>query len=256
MDASSDQYDYEFGVALDAGRKRSQSPNQDSAEVVQADPMISHPPLLLLADGMGGHRGGEVASRIVVDVFKWQFKQNRHPADYPSLLEECAKKAHIAVRVHGTQDENLAHMGSTVVAVVLEEGKIHLLNDGDSRTYIMRGNKMMQVSQDQSWAAEQVRAGLLAPQAALNHPGRNRLNMAITAQRPEIKPFTAQATVEPEDTLLLCSDGLWSVVPESLVRAVLAEFSPQAAAQRLVSLANQCRGPDNISVIVARRRDR
>jgi protein phosphatase len=239
---------YEFGSALDRGQKRKDEPNQDSLGLV----LHPYPPLLVVADGMGGHSGGTVAGKMVVDVFREQYLKTPHPAAYPALLETCARKAHYAVRVYGAQQRSLANMGSTVVAVVIHNEQVHLVNVGDSRAYILRENRVLQISQDQSWVADQVRAGLLTPQQALKHPKRNRLSMAINAKRDRIEPYLTSTPLEPEDIIILCSDGLWGAVPENLL-FVAAELPPQEAAEKLVALANRSFGPDNISIIIARR---
>jgi protein phosphatase len=101
--------------------------------------------------------------------------------------------------------------------------------------------------------ALQVRAGLLTEDEARTHPSRNRLNMAITARRPEIKSYLARETLEENDIIVLCSDGLWGVVPETLIWAAATELPPSVAVKKLISLANRRQGPDNISVIIARR---
>jgi serine/threonine protein phosphatase PrpC len=244
---------YEFGSACDAGRKRKDEPNQDAVELVLPDGRYGDfPPLLLVADGMGGHLGGALASQLVIDVFREQYVHFKHPASYPKLLDLCVKKAHDAVRVRGAQDPRLSSMGSTVVAIVIHDRRVHLLNVGDSRAYIFRGEKSIQISQDQSWVEEQVRAGLLTPEQARGHPKRNRLNMSITAKRTSIQPFSIEFALEPNDIILLCSDGLWSTIPESLIWAAVNELPPQEAADKLVSLANSSQGPDNISVVIAR----
>ena len=253
MNTSQESPQYEFGFACDVGRKRKGEPNQDALDVVLGSPSNWHPPLLIVADGLGGHRGGAVASQLVIQVFRQQFKQTSHPTEYAQLLELCARKAHMAVQVHGAQDSNLFNMGSTVVAVVLEEKQLHLLNVGDSRAYLLRGQRIIQLSEDQSWVGEQVRAGLLTPQQALKDSRRNRLNMAITAKRTEIKTYAMEIALEPDDIILLCSDGLWGVVPETLIWAAASELAPQVAAEKLVALANSSKGPDNISVIIAQR---
>lgn len=253
MDIFQQSVRFEFGSACDVGRKRKGEPNQDVVEVILADASDSrHPPLLMVADGLGGHRGGSTASQLVVQVFKQQFKQSPHPTNYSKLLEICARKAHMAVRVIGSQDLTLSNMGSTVVAVVLEEKQIYLLNVGDSRAYILRGGNIIQISQDQSWVATQVRSGLITQHEALKHAKRSQLNMAITAKRPEIKPYSTEKNLEQNDIVVLCSDGLWGVIPESLIWAVASELQPQVAADKLVALANNSHGPDNISVIIAR----
>ena len=245
---------FDFGFACDVGRKRRREPNQDAAEVVLPDPDERwHPPLLLVADGLGKYMGGSKASQLVAKTFKQEFKQAQHPTDYLYLMEKCVQAAHQEIRAYGAKDPNLAFMGSTVVAVTLDAEQLYLLNVGDSRAYIMRDRKTLQVSQDQSWVAAQVRAGVLTKQETDAHPSRNRLTMAITAKRPEIKSFKTIEKLEPHDTVLLCSDGLWGVVPETLIHAAATEMPPQVAADKLVALANQSEGPENIAVIIARR---
>jgi serine/threonine protein phosphatase PrpC len=113
--------------------------------------------------------------------------------------------------------------------------------------------EMMQLNFDHSVVADQVRAGLITPLQARLHPRRNRLTQSITPKRKEIRPFHNQVPFEEDDTLILCSDGLWGVVPEAILQAIAMELPPQQAAEKLVSLANQNGGPDNISVIIARR---
>jgi len=253
VDTHQKRVQFEFGFACDAGRKRKGEPNQDAAEVILPNATDHwHPPLLIVADGMGKYFGGSLASQLVVKTFKQVFKQAQHPTNYLPLMERCAEIAHEAIRTQGAKDPRLALMGSTVVAVTLEARRLFSLNVGDSRAYILRDRKILQVSQDQSWVAAQVRAGVLTEQEARIHPNRNRLMMAITAKRTEVKSYTAEENLEPRDIVLLCSDGLWGVVPETLIRAAAMELPPQVAADKLISLANSSRGPDNISVIIAR----
>lgn len=245
---------YDIGSACDVGIKRSGEPNQDALEVVLPDPRGKwHLPLLMVADGLGKHFGGAIASKLVIQAFKQEFLNAAHPTDYLALLERCARTAHEAVRTRGAQDPKLANMGSTLVAVTFDQNHLYLVNVGDSRAYILRGKNILQVSQDQSWVALQVRAGLLTEDEARTHPSRNRLNMAITARRPEIKSYLARETLEENDIIVLCSDGLWGVVPETLIWAAATELPPSVAVKKLISLANRRQGPDNISVIIARR---
>lgn len=254
MDIDLERDHFAFGFACDIGRKRRGEPNQDAVAVVlPAANEPWHPPLLLVADGLGRYYGGTLASQTVVSVFKQVFKQSQHPTEYLSLMERCVQAAHQEVRSQGTKDAKLALMGSTIVAVILEAQRLFVLNVGDSRAYILRERETLQVSQDQSWAAAQVRAGVLTETEARAHPNRNRLTMAITAKRPKIESYSTEEKLESHDVVLLCSDGLWSVVPETLIRAAATELPPQVAADKLVALANNSKGPDNISVIIARR---
>jgi PPM family protein phosphatase len=248
------QVQYEFGLACDIGRVRKDGPNQDTAAVVLPQPGEPwHPPLLLVADGLGRYQGGALASQTVVNAFTQAFEQSQHPADYPALMKRCVRIAHRQVRDLGERDAALALMGSTIAAVTLHEESLFVLNVGDSRAYLLDEERIRQVSQDHSWAAAQERAGLLTEAEARTHPNRNRLTMAITAKRTKIEMYCAEEKLEPNDVILLCSDGLWSVVPLTLIRAVAAELPPQVAADKLVSMANSSAGPDNISVVIARR---
>jgi protein phosphatase len=257
MDNSQQLESFEFGYACDVGRMRKGEPNQDAVEVVLSNtPNSQLPPLLIVADGLGGHRGGSTASKLVIQIFKEEFLQAQYSTNYLQLLQTCARKAHMTVQKLGSHDPSLSDMGSTVVAAVMEKKRISLLNVGDSRAYLLRGSKIIQISQDQSWVATQVRSGLLTKEEAFKHPNRSRLNMAISAKRSEIIPYTTEKLLEPNDIIILCSDGLWGVIPESIIFAVASELQPQVAADKLITLANNSQGPDNISVIIARQFNR
>jgi protein phosphatase len=208
-----------------------------------------------VADGLGGYKGGATASQLVIRVFEEGFKKEQHPTDYVGLLSKCVYEAQAAVRAYGAREISLSEMGSTVVAVVLDEPYLHELNVGDSRAYILRGDNLFQISQDQSWVSAMVRAAALTPQEALHHPRRNRLEMAISARRKTVTPYLSETLLEKDDVILLCTDGLWGVVPDSLIWAAASELPPQAAADKLIDMANQSNSPDNVSVIVARRSD-
>lgn len=244
---------FEFGSACDPGRKRRARANQDTIDLVLPAPGEDRPPLLVVADGMGGYRGGAVAGQLVAQAVRETYLGSRPDADPAAVLRGGLQAAHSLVRQRGAQDAELESMGSTLVAAVLTQARIYVLNVGDSRAYLLRGREVHQVSQDHSWVAEQVRAGLLTPQQAQHHPKRNRLSMSISARRPDVQPHEAAMDLEPDDILVLCSDGLWGVVPEALIWASASELEPQAAADKLVALANANGGPDNISVIIARR---
>lgn len=243
-----------FGQTCVVGRKR--SVNQDSAEIlfpVEGNPL---PPFLVLADGMGGHQGGEIASQIVLEAFKEVYAQPHDKLNYAEILKTCMALAHHRVRERAVTDEKLSGMGSTLVAAFLESDKIHLINVGDSRAYILRDQNAILISQDQSLVADQERAGDLTKEEARTSRKKNVLSMAINAKRSVVIPVLNEVPFEPSDILLLCSDGLWGVVNESFLWAAANEFEPQEASEKLVAFANTGGGPDNISVLIARRKDR
>lgn len=246
--------DFLIGSACDVGKKR--KANQDALTVLLPEDGILVPPLLVVADGMGGHRGGEIASQLVVEVFRDVYTKLQPPLDAPQALQMCIQRSHEAIRARGASDQTLKSMGSAVVAVFLSSDRMDSINVGDSRAYLLRGEQVIQISADQSWVMDQARAGHLTLEQARRHRKRNQLSMSLSAIRPTITPILKTETFERDDILLLCSDGLWGVVPEAFIWAASNEFEPQEAAEKLVTLANQSGGRDNISVIIARRRDR
>jgi len=246
--------EFEFGAVTDPGRKRRAEPNQDSILIVPADPATGRAPLLIVADGMGGYKGGAVASQIVIDTISKYYQEALQDQDIPTLLAESIRRAHEAIRARAVQEADLASMGSTVVLAVATADRVFHANVGDSRAYLANANQLRQISQDQSVVAEQVRAGLLTTLQALRHPRRNRLTQSINARRKDVQPYVNQTEWGKEELLLLCTDGLWGVVSEPILRAVAWELAPQQAAEKLVELSKASGAPDNVSVIIARRR--
>ena len=246
--------DFLIGSACDVGRKR--KANQDALAVLLPEAGLLLPPLLVVADGMGGHLGGETASRLVIEAFREVYIQLQPALDAPKALRNCAERSHQSIREAAAKDLNLKGMGSTVVAAFLQNERVDMLNVGDSRAYLLRGQQIQQISTDQSWVMDQVRMGNLTLEQARHHKKRNRISMSLSANRPSITPILREETFEPDDNHHLCSDGLSGVVPDSILWAAANEFDPQEAAEKLVALANQSGGPDNISVIIAMRKDR
>jgi PPM family protein phosphatase len=246
--------DLVIGSACDPGRKR--ATNQDALAVFLPKSGTTLPPLLVVAEGRGGHLGGETASRLVVEQFSEIYSRLQPPLESERMLRACVERAHQAIREGSAKDPNIRGMGSTVVAAFLHDGLVNMINVGDSRAYILRGQDVLQVSTDQSWVMDEVRAGRLTLQQARTHRKRNHLSMSLSSNRPTVIPILKEEIFQSNDILLLCSDGLWGVVPEAILGAAANEFEPQEAAEKLVMLANQSGGPDNISVILARRKDR
>ena len=251
MDAA---LELEIGAVTDPGRKRQDEPNQDSILVIPPDADNGRPPLLIIADGMGGYQGGAVASQIVVETTARHYRESNQHHNVGTVLAEGIHLSREALSARAAQDAGLEHMGSTVVMVVPMEERVFCANVGDSRGYILNAREIRQISQDQSMVGEQVRAGLLTALQALRHPKRNRLTQSISAKRKDVQPYLAQAAWARDDVLLLCTDGLWGVISETIVRAVAWELPPQTAAEKLVALSKASGAPDNVSVIIARRK--
>jgi len=205
--------------------------------------------LLILADGMGGHRGGALASRSCVDAFFTIFDdQVGSPEDWLRRTFEFAND-----RVYDTArtDPELKGMGTTGVALLFApDGTAWVGWVGDSRLYRLREGELELLTEDHSLVAEWVRLGVLTPEEAAEHPRRSELTRAIGISA-EIEPDVRAVEVLPGDRFLLCSDGLHGVVHKRKIKVVLGSESPQTAARTLVDRAVELGGPDNITVQIA-----
>ncbi|MBM3272494.1 serine/threonine-protein phosphatase [Candidatus Kaiserbacteria bacterium] len=242
---------WHIGALTNTGVKRRERPNEDSVGVFQPrfDP---RPPLIVVADGMGGYKGGALASRIVAETFQREYK--KAPAGLPiaNLLNRLVATAHTELIRAANKDKSLDNMGSTVVAAVLGPERVGIVNVGDSRAYLFRQGVLRQISTDQSRVAELQQAGQVTEEDARQHPQRSYLTMSISPKRKDVHPVVAEEKVNEGDILLLCSDGLWNTLSETEIATVLAELEPQPAAEKLVDMANISHAADNVSVIVAR----
>jgi protein phosphatase len=225
------------------GRVRSE--NQDSCAE------LAHPSgarLLLVADGMGGHRGGSTASRLAVQAVGEIFAGGA--GDSEATLRRAFAEANRRILRRAEEEPQLAGMGTTGVALLFAaEGSVFVAHVGDSRAYRVRGSVIEALTADHSLVAELMREGLLRPDEVAEHPGRHAILRAL-GTREEVEVDVARVEARPGDRFVLCSDGLSGVVSdEEIARLVAAEPLP-AAAERLVALANERGGPDNVTVQV------
>ncbi|MCB2160545.1 protein phosphatase 2C domain-containing protein [bacterium] len=241
----------DIGYQLDVGQKRKGRANQDSLAVVL---LKNRPSFLIIADGMGGYKGGEVASRIVVNNLKRFYKKKGKSLSIEEFLLQGIADAHGAIRRIAKRRKKIGQMGSTVVAAVVDEKSemVWIANVGDSRALMVDAVKVELISHDHSFVADLQRQGLLTEQEAREHPKKNVLSMSLTLKRETVEPFSACYLFKENQVLVLCSDGLWGVVSESQIQLVVLSLPPQEAADKLVKMANTLGGPDNISVIVVR----
>lgn len=240
-----------IGQAIDRGIKRKNEPNQDAIGSCLPGLLNKRPPLLVLADGMGGHQEGSRASRMVLDEFIRYYRTSKGK-DYPANLSQALEKAHQKLQQYSTKHKDIHKMGTTLVAAVFAKDKAHLINVGDSRAYLINQKEIRQLSYDHSFVGEQVRRGILTPLEAHKHPKRNILTQSVSSDRSKLEPYQTSISLGEGDIILLCSDGLWGTVSESQMQDVVLELSPQKAAEKLVAMANQNQGPDNISVMLVR----
>ncbi len=212
--------------------------------------------LLIVADGMGGHVGGEVASALAAETIAAVVKERLSGAEDPGqigqLLREAIQTAHAEVCARAAANPALHEMGTTVVVALCQGDTVHIAHVGDSRAYRLHRGDVQQLTEDHSVVAQLIKAGQLTPKEARHYPLRHQITRCLGG------PDTAQPdlqclTWERGDSLLLCSDGLTNMVDDRNIRKLLLKGGEdvQASCEALVELANASGGQDNTTVIVA-----
>jgi serine/threonine protein phosphatase PrpC len=226
----------------DVGRRREN--NQDQLLVDEQRDVYA------IADGMGGHAAGEVASSIAIQALAETVIETS---------EEAANKVLVSAFQEGNRricESVLARgewrgMGTTIVALARRDDKMIIGHVGDSRSYVLRDGKLIQLTADHSWVAEQVRMGLLTDEEAHKHPMRNIVTRAM-GNRLELEVDVSEHPIHSGDVYLLCSDGLNSMIGDDLIAEILTanHEDPVQACRALIDTANEHGGDDNITVIV------
>ena len=235
----------------DVGRKREH--NEDNmAYVIPKDPqvMAMKGALFIVADGMGGHAAGEVASEIAVDTVSNAYYMDDNE-DVITPLLQAIKRANLAIHQRAAENLLRSGMGTTCVAAVLRGNMGYIANVGDSRAYLVRGGQVRQITQDHSWVAEQVRAGLLTEDQARTHGQRNVITRCLGTQ-PDVEVDVFLEPLQENDCLVLCTDGLSGLISDEEVMRTVEQSVPQESVYHLVERANENGGPDNITAIVVR----
>jgi PPM family protein phosphatase len=208
------------------------------------DSVLLRDPLFAVADGMGGHRGGNVASALAVEAL-----QEMTDGKAAELLARV-KQANVRVLERGQAQSDLRGMGTTLTAVLADGSKGHLVHIGDSRAYLLRDGQLQQLTRDHTLVQRMVDEGRLSPKEAERHPQRSILTRALGVDM-DAEPDPLTFDLHAGDRLLLCTDGLTGMVNEDEIQAILQEEAdPQAACERLVDAANEAGGEDNITVVV------
>ncbi|MGI6117961.1 MAG: Stp1/IreP family PP2C-type Ser/Thr phosphatase [Bilifractor sp.] len=230
--------------ATDVGQIRKM--NQDFI-FTSVEPVGNLPNLFIVADGMGGHNAGDYASRYSVSVMIDTIKedQNTNPV---KILRAGIEAANTAVLEKSLSEDRLRGMGSTMVAAVVAGDVVYVANVGDSRLYIA-DDHLHQVTQDHSLIAEMVRLGELTPEEGANHPDKNIITRAVGTSE-EIKIDFFDFKPEQDSVFMMCSDGLYNMVEETVIYQVLKDDQVENKAGKLVQLANAGGGLDNIAVVV------
>jgi protein phosphatase len=226
----------------DTGRQR--RGNEDSS--------YARPPVFVIADGMGGAQAGEVASQIAVEAFAQGLPERGTAEERLSIVVQRANRE---IYERSQTERARAGMGTTLTAAYLDGDHVAIAHVGDSRAYLLRDAELTRLTEDHSLVEELLRGGKLTEQEALDHPQRSIITRALGPE-PIVEVDTWSYPLRPSDVVLLCSDGLTSMIPEQQIQAALVDTrNLQAAADRLIDEANAAGGRDNITVVLFRVED-
>ncbi len=240
----------QFFCLSDCGKTRENNEDFATAEVFEESV------ILILADGMGGHKGGEVASgkavKTALEYITSKYKSTHTPEKTLSVLKDAVKKANSDVYCASEKDADLHGMGTTIDICIINGVNAYIAHVGDGRVYkISKDGEITQITRDHSLVEYMVETGAITPEEAFNHPQKNIITRAL-GTNPSIDVDTYTAQIDKSDKLLLCSDGLSNMVEKSQIAKLIAgSENPKEAATRLVEEANKKGGTDNITVIVA-----
>lgn len=240
-----------FASLSDQGRVRLN--NEDSCgQLVPEDPqeLVEKGAVFVVADGMGGHRGGEIASRIAVRTILAFYSANVDE-DRSAALARAFREANHTILQESVADSALFGMGTTCTALALRDGHAYYAHVGDSRAYQLREGALTQITHDHSIVGEMVRSGIITSEDARNHPKRNVITRSLGAQE-DTAPDVADPPIplHADDAFLICSDGLTTYLSDEDIAIVLTENEPEDACKQLVKIANERGGRDNITVQV------
>jgi serine/threonine protein phosphatase PrpC len=221
--------------------------------------------LFLVADGMGGHAAGEIASKIAVDSISefilhtkeddgtWPHAYDEHFGRATNRLMAALRLANTRVLEAMRKDARLRGMGTTVVACLADDTTMSVAHVGDSRAYLIRKGELSRLTNDHSWVFEQVQAGMLTEAEAEKHPLRNVITRALGGAL-SVTPDASEVVSQPGDVYLLCSDGLTGMVPEEEILRIVSDGGEnlEKACQTLIDIANERGGLDNVTAILVK----
>ena len=238
------------GALTDVGQVRDH--NEDALGYCQPrerEVLAERGRLYLVADGMGGHVAGEVASECVVRTVMASYYESQAPTVRQGL-SEAIQQANAALYEATSGEKSRSKMATTLVGAVVRGRQLHVANIGDSRAYLLREDTIRQLTEDHSFVTELVKRGRISEEEAASHPQRNIVTRALGTQ-PTVEADFYEEGIQPGDTVLLCTDGLWGEVSEEeMVQMATRPLDPKGMASELVALANQRGGPDNMTVII------
>ncbi|UCH95017.1 MAG: Stp1/IreP family PP2C-type Ser/Thr phosphatase [Candidatus Aminicenantes bacterium] len=207
--------------------------------------------LFVVADGMGGHRAGDVASKLGTQNFIRQYKKLRKKKNsIMDSMNRALEKANSVILAKATSDPQKRGMGTTFSAVVISSMKAYIVHVGDSRIYLLRDDHILQLTTDHTFVGKMLEEGRITEDEARDHPQKNILYMSLGARKtfePEIKK---QIDLQAGDIFIICSDGLNNMVSDGTIKEYVLSYSPDEAVEELIRLANDNGGTDNITLQV------
>ncbi len=241
----------EFASLSDRGRVRLNNEDAHGNFVPEtAEELAEKGAVFVVADGMGGHRGGEIASQIAVRTTLAFYTANDEP-DRSRVLAFAFREANKTIIAEAVADSALFGMGTTCTALAIHDRNAYIAHVGDSRGYLIRNGSITQITDDHSIVGEMVRSGILSDEDARHHPKRNVITRSLGAQEDTVADtLDAPVPIEAGDLFLLCSDGLTTYLSDGEIQTVVSTHPPAEACTRLVKMANEQGGRDNITVQV------
>jgi PPM family protein phosphatase len=250
IETESEYNDLHAVAVTDRGCTRAH--NEDSVRFVQPSASVIKKRmgcLAIVADGMGGHASGEVASSIAVEMIASEYyRSKRIPV---KALEEAARMANEKIWNRAVQNQALKGMGTTCTAVAIAGRRLSVLHIGDSRAYLLKKERLIQLSEDHTYVQELVRLGKITPEQATDHPDGNILTKSLgTAPKRECDIFQAAEQFEPGDKLMLCSDGLYEYFSTDELAVLLQQKDLAEISEQLSSMVLEFGAHDNFSLLL------
>ena len=215
--------------------------------------LLKPPYLYVIADGMGGHSAGEVASKSAIDYVNEKLDlENLAAPEIISCLRDFTKMINLQIYSMAQQDKELNKMGTTLIIAYIKNEELYYAHVGDSRLYIFRQGLLQQITVDHSLVVEMLKKGLITSQEAEHHPNKNVIMRAIGAQ-DDVEVDTGYIKIEKDDIILLCTDGLSNMLSDSELEKILAMSADcESIAEELIHAANDAGGLDNITLVLCK----
>jgi protein phosphatase len=207
--------------------------------------------IFIVADGMGGHQAGDVASELGTNTFLREYKLRRSAGmDIREAMEESIYKANDSILQMAASDPRKSGMGTTFSACVVYDSFAHIIHVGDSRVYMVRDEHLSRMTRDQTFVEKMVEEGRISEEEAREHPQKNILYMSLGAQESFEPEARSDIEINDGDIFVICSDGLNNMISDDVILEYTLSYPPEEAVERLIEAANDMGGMDNITILI------